>query len=320
METLLHIEMARAKNHAKQVLVVGHSRMAGFRPRVANELTDQTGYVFGTIALAGTSARVWSYNIPIVDPNRNLYSAVIVPSDDYDEPDGYDDPRNREVDLHYLVANLRLRDIPEFSRSFARPDLRWKAVRGILLKGTVYKRDFIEFLPHPVRRIQKVDLYRRDAAGWLYDFNGGYNSLAGLSIDWDHQVAHFPDHFTAARRKLIKDVIFEARPPDQGIATSYYRQWLGHIVDYYRNSATRVVFVRFPRGPVPPPSHPPKLNSAVRQFASERHVIVMDEHRFDSLERPELFTDPLHLNRPGMESFSHTVARAVAAVLARPTP
>jgi lysophospholipase L1-like esterase len=47
------------------------------------------------------------------------------------------------------------------------------------------------------------------------------------------------------------------------------------------------------------------------QLASRPNVIVLDEHLFEALERPELFGDPLHLNGAGMVKFSRVLAAAV---------
>jgi hypothetical protein len=56
MELLLRDEIARPKLDSNQVLVVGHSRMA-ILPRIANELTGQTGYTYGSVALGGSTPR-----------------------------------------------------------------------------------------------------------------------------------------------------------------------------------------------------------------------------------------------------------------------
>ncbi len=321
METLLRIETERKKpNRAAQVLVVGDSRMAGFRARVANELQSETGYTFGSVALGGTSPRCWFYNVRAVDPDRNRYAAIVVPSNDYDERDRYDDWRNRGADLNYLAARLGLPDLLDFPWSYANRTLQWRAFLGILFKGYVYKRDFIEFLQAPSKRFDKAALYRDGAADWLYSYEGSDESLAGIDIDWVHNTATYPDSIAVERRKQIEIDLFQATPPDRGIFTAYFRQWFGRIVDYYRGTQTKVIFLRFPRGPIPQPArYPPKPDSAIRQLAAARsNVVLLDEHRFDELERPELFANPLHLNRAGMESLSRIVAREVRRNLGPP--
>src|SRR4051812_4709770 len=67
-ETQLGNELRRSSSDAKQILGVGHSRM-GLLPRVANDASVQSGYKYGSIALGGTSPRVWYYGMRTVDPS-----------------------------------------------------------------------------------------------------------------------------------------------------------------------------------------------------------------------------------------------------------
>ena len=129
-------------------------------PRVANEMKAQTGYTFATIALGGTSPRGWYYELRAVDPSARAYAAIVIPSDDYDEPDGPEDLADRETDPYYLVNRLQLRDLLDFPWSYRDNKLRWRAVESILLKGLIYKRDFLEFLTNPAARLAQVRLFR----------------------------------------------------------------------------------------------------------------------------------------------------------------
>jgi hypothetical protein len=139
-----------------------------------------------------------------------------------------------------------------------------------------------------------------------------------LEIDWQHNVAHYPASFTAEQRKLVQDVLFGPKPPDAGVLTAYLRRWYGRIIDHYRGSGTKLIFLRVPRAPQAPPEPPPKLNSAIRQIASQPDVVVLDEHLFDQLERTDLFADPMHLNGEGMNRFSRILATEVQRVLGPP--
>jgi hypothetical protein len=56
----------------------------------------------------------------------------------------------------------------------------------------------------------------------------------------------------------------------------------------------------------------------LRALAAEPDVVLLDEHRFDELERPELFGDPLHLNGEGILRFSRILAEEVRRVLGPP--
>jgi hypothetical protein len=319
MEMQLRNEIRRPKPNRNQVLAVGHSRMA-LLPRVVNEEKPGTGYTFASIGLGGTTPRTWYYALRAVDPNARNYAAILIPSDDYNEFDSYDYQSERETDLHYLVARLTLHDLVEFPWTYQNKKLQWAIVRGMILKGTIYKQDFLEFLDHPAARIAKARYYARDSAGWYYGYGGLDKNLTGLRIDWEHQTMQFPDRIPDNERKQIENVTFPTLPPDAGRETAYLRYWYGRIIEYYRGSETKLIFLRVPRAPVSPPDAPPKLASAVRQIASQPNVIVLNERLFNQLEHPDLFWDGQHLNRDGMEQFSRILATEVRRVLGPPKP
>jgi hypothetical protein len=58
-----------------------------------------------------------------------------------------------------------------------------------------------------------------------------------------------------------------------------------------------------------------KKSASIREFASRPNVLLADEHAFDSLERPELFKDALHLNREGCARFSGLLVVEVSRIL-----
>jgi hypothetical protein len=152
--------------------------------------------------------------------------------------------------------------------------------------------------------------------GWYYGYNGEDFSLTGLSVDWQKRTIRFPAGLTEGQRNFIQGTLFEQYPPNAGRMTSYFRKWYGKIVEHYRGSGTKLIFLRVPRGPVPPPNRGPENPlSAVRSLASLPDVTLVDEHFFDSLETPELFGDPLHLNGRGMAQFSRMTAAETARIL-----
>jgi hypothetical protein len=317
METQLSNETRRPKHGHNQVLAVGNSRMA-LLPRVANEMQPATGYTFATIGLGGTTPRDWFYELRAVDPARHTYSAIVIPSDDFNEPDGYEHRGERESDLHYLIARLGWRDLFDLPWTYETRKLQWVAVRGIVLKGFVYKRDFEELLNHPQERIAEVLDSHRKSAGWHYNFEGTKDSLAGIQIDWQHRRIRFPDGIPAGQREIIYHELFPDPAPQNGQETAYLRYWYGRILNYYRGSGTKLIFMRVPRAPISPPDAPPKPGSAVRQLASRPGVIVLDEHLFDPVERPEFLWDGWHLNGAGMNRFSAILSTEVRKVLGPP--
>jgi hypothetical protein len=61
---------------------------------------------------------------------------------------------------------------------------------------------------------------------------------------------------------------------------------------------------------------PPDPNSTVRQFAAAGRIVLLPENMFDSLERPELFGDALHVNEEGGYQFSMMLAGEIGRLLA----
>ena len=131
MELQIRNEIRRPKPDRNQVLAVGHSRMA-LLPRVVNEEKPGTGYTFATHRAGWNHAAHLVLRAPRASiPTRHNYAAIVIPSDDYNEPDGYDYQSERETDLHYLIARLGLRG----SRS---------NFRGLIRTGSFNGRSFGE--------------------------------------------------------------------------------------------------------------------------------------------------------------------------------
>jgi hypothetical protein len=317
LELRIRAEIERPKPDRNQVLAVGHSRQALW-PKFANEMQPSTGYTFASIGLGGTSPRTWYYSLRAVDPGAHTYAAILIPEDDYNEPDTGPDPAEQDVDLHYLIARLGLRDLIEFPESYHSTARKWGAFESILLKGLVYKTDFQQFLEHPWNRVEKAQFYAQGSAGWAYDYGGDARTLAGLEIDWAHKILRFPPGVAEADQRDAAQELFPDLPSDEGHETAYLRYWYGRILDYYRGSGTKIFFVRVPRAPTSPPEEPVKLHTAVRDLIGQPNVIVMDEHLLDPVEHPENFWDGWHLNRKGMQEFTRIVVAEICKALGPP--
>jgi hypothetical protein len=313
----LRNELARPKKDHNQILTIGDSRMA-LVPRIANAMTSETGYTYGDISLGGSMPRCWYYALRAADPAAHGYRAVVMNSNDYDEPDSLEDVRDRQSDLHYLAAELRLSDLSVFPWTYHEPGLRWLAARDMLLKGLLYKPDFLAFLANPFSRIEHVRRSDRESADWMYEYQETEDSLAGLEIDWQHRTARFPDRFTGEQRQSLTDALLHEPFPQNGRYTEYLQDCYARVLNDYRGSGTKLIFLRVPRAPVSPPDRPLKLNSAVRRLRFEPDVVLLDEHLFEGLERPEFFRDPWHLNRAGMDRFSRILAVELRKALGPP--
>ena len=107
--------------------------------------------------------------------------------------------------------------------------------------------------------------------------------------------------------------------PQTGNPGEYRRRWLGKMIERYRDTATKIIFIRLPRGPVVRPGNPVvNPNSSIREFAKRLNVFLVDEHFFDSLEHSEFFQDAQHLNHDGLALFSPMLAKEVARILGPP--
>ena len=296
------------------VATLGDSRFA-YYPRVANQQTANTGFAFRHAGVAGTDARAWYYMLRDLDPARDAYRAIVIGVDDYDDEDGAYDIGDDIATLHYVAARLRLSDVVPFSLSFEDRHARWEAFRGSLLKGTVFQRDMLALLSHPRKRLADIALDADGFEMWTYEYVETDRNVEGLKIDWTTFTATIPPGNAELADQMSRFILYRPQP-QTGKRAAFRRKWFGQLVDRYRGTATRVVFVRLPRGPIPRPGtlvH--KLSSSIREFAARPAVLLVDEHAFDSLEKPELFRDGFHLNNTGCARFSVMLAQEVCKLL-----
>jgi len=299
------------------VVTVGNSRFA-YSPKLADARVAQTGYYFRSAGDAGTNALAWYYMLRDLDPTAQRYRAVVIGVDDYDDEDRDYQPDTDMSALHYVIARLRWSDAIEFARSFHGRQMQWEAFRSTLLKGIVYQTDIQAFLSHPLKRVADVRLYYDGYPNWVYDYVESDVSMTGLQVDWATRKATFPASFNKDQRDTIHDVLY-APGPQNGRLAAYRRRWLGRIIDRYRGSRTKIIFVRLPRGPIVRPAYlSRKSSSSIRDFASRPNVFLVDEHALDSLEDPELFKDCAHLNREGTARLSVMMPDEVARILGPP--
>jgi hypothetical protein len=320
LEMACFLETSRKPEYGKQVLAFGDSRLP-LTPWLANQVSASRGYEFASVGVAGSSPRTWYYMVRDLDPAALRYAVVLLPVDDYDDEDRIEDPSDDMADLHYAIARLRLTDVLEFSASFYSWQRRWQALRGSLFKGDVYKDDLHAFLLDPGARRARVALARRDAASWIRSFLPPTREMTGLAIDWAAWKITFPPDAPPDLRRSLQAVLMRPVAPQTGRLAAYRRKWFGKIMERYRGTATQVVFYRLPRAPIPrPDSLVTKLSGSIREFRSRPNALLLDEHTFDSLERPQFFQDALHLNREGAARFSKLMAERLLEALASPSP
>ena len=149
---------------------------------------------------------------------------------------------------------------------------------------------------------------------WNDGYPGSAFNLHGLSADLERGEIHFPPGLDADRMDSIRATALPNIHPDRGASTRYRQLWLGRILDLYRNSPTRVIFLQLPRSPLRIPDRrvPPRF---IQSIASRPRVSILPEDKFQDLEQPDLFADGLHLNKDGREIFTKRLADSVAGIL-----
>jgi hypothetical protein len=299
------------------ICTLGDSRFA-FAPRLTDPLTNETGYVIRTAGVAGSDPRSWYYMLRDLDPHGNRYQAIVLGLNTYDDEDNVNDHADDIRTVHYVANRLRWYDTFDFPWTFRSPEYRWETFRACLFKGFVFQRDIHAFLDDPKKRIDYVRLCHRGYESWVYDYVETDRNMVGLSVDWNAGKATLPPNATADQKDTV-EFAMKYPPNTEHHLDEYRRLWLGRILDHYKGSRTRVVFLRLPRGPIPRPGHPP-LPSTIREFAKRPNVLLYDEHAFEFLEHPELFKDMVHLNREGIRQFSETMARGLGNLLGPPRP
>jgi hypothetical protein len=300
------------------VVTLGDSRFS-LIPKLSNALVSETGYIYRTAGVAGSDARAWYYMLRDLDPAANRYRAIVFGVNDYKDEDVPVEPDQDIRALYFAAARLRPTDALDFARSFPGFELQLRALRAAIFKGVAYQNDFHEFLVNPRKRIRDVRFQRSGHEQWTYDFLGVDGSMAGLSIDWPTLIAHYPASMDAAQRATVEAFLLWKPEAQSGRLAAFRRLWFGRILDRYRNSRTKIIFLRLPRGPIPRPEDlAGNPGSVIREFASRPNVLLMDEHFFEPLEKPELFRDALHMNKSADAIFSAMLAREIARMIGPP--
>jgi hypothetical protein len=314
VETVLDHERKREKKGSNQILGIGDSRMA-LVAKVANQLTQETSYQYGTIAVAGTTPRCWYYMLRAVDPDANRYKAIVIGIESYNDDEQLEDYAERESDLNYVIHQLGVGDLAEFSLSYRTPQRQWRAATGIAFKGLIYKRDFQDFLSHPKERVKSVRLSWRDSHLWFYDFRTDEKSLAGLTVNWPSRKLSVPPGTPPDIEAALRTRFVEPLPPETGRHSAYLKYWLGRIRDHYRNSRTQIVFARLPRAAWIRPDLPVNPRSSVHELDREPGIALLPEDLFNELETPERFHDQVHMNQGGLDRFTEILVREMKDVL-----
>ena len=309
-ERTFQAELNRRPTGKKDVLIVGSSRLAeGFSAKIANEYKPQDGFRFFNCAVPSSGPRTFYYTIRGLDPHHNRYAAIAIPIDDYDDPDDLEDVADRVGDMRLVVNQLRLTDVIPYSLSFTHWRTRREVFRGAFLKGTAYQLDFQDLLEHTHDRLERAVEFREHGDSWAYDYGGIEHNLAGMTVDYATQHATFPPGMPVDTQRFFENTFFH-KAEQRGRYRDFEVRWFLPIAEWYRNSPTRLIFYETPRGPAPRPG-PHLAWTAVDKLRQLPWVVVLDRHRFETLERSELFADHVHLSSDGRKIFSPMLVDAI---------
>ena len=313
-------KFAQTQHGDNLVATFGDSRLA-YYPRVSAEVEKSTGIFLRNAGVAGSSARIWYYMLRDLDPAASRYRAIVISVNQYDDIDDGSQPADDLRTVHYVAARLRLTDIPQLATSFNDPNARWQAFRDSFFRGLAFQQDALAFLANPSSRFMKVAQSDKGYVQWAFDFVDTSRNMRGVQIDWKANKADFPADMDPSQRDTVNNFTLRQPAVQAGLIAAYRREWFGRIIDRYRGSRTKIIFIALPRGPyVRPAEFTPKpakpYGSVVREFARQPNILISDELAFQSLERPELFKDGLHLNDAGCRQFSILLSNEVARLLA----
>ena len=248
------------------------------------------------------------------DPARRRFAAIVLPLDEYADEDRWDRVEDRLSDLNFVVGRLRVPDCADFASSMRAPATEARALSGCLFPGITLRRDAQDFLQHIPDRIRRTKDFRVNGLRYIDGYMGSDEDLRGLSADFVSRTIHFPPGLSAQRHDSIQAMVMQPPGPQTGERTRYRKLWLGRILDLYKDSPTRIVFVEMPRAPVSRPEslQPPRF---LRWALGRPRVSALPSGMFRDLERPELFFDGLHLNKIGRGIFTTRLAAQVSPLI-----
>lgn len=312
-EMVFHADRKNRFARPHHAVVLGDSQIAeGFSPQVANEAGASSGWEFLSAGVGGASMRNWYYLLRDLDPDRSRFDIVVLPLRGYADVDDGEVRADRELDIRWMIARLRLADIPEVVASFPTRRIALTILREILFEGLVYRRDLREFLRNPRARMRDLADCRLACDDSLYGYPGRSEDLHGLWMDWSTMTLHFPPNLSAVTQADMKAKIDFQNWSVRGIERNYRKAWLGKIIDRYRGTHTRIVVISLPYRPFPIPlSWPLDAGSFLREEAKNPIVTIANEHLFEDLQQPDLFFDVFHMNRKGRNEFSRRLAALV---------
>lgn len=318
----------QAPSTKKDVLVLGHSKIeAALSARQFDEENPDSNLRLVLGSSGGTTEKMWFYLLKHIDPNRNRYPAIVIPIDTYKTPPLSTDCDNLIADAQFLAPMLEPKDWRDFIDSYTDPKVHAKVVLGVAVSSHLYATDLQDLLLHPIDRYQELAWTKKAAPTFLYNWDGYDGSLETLVVDRENaKIVSAPPHLDPFRRGEAEERL--KRLPQEHVAEwtaryhAFRKKWLTRIVDYYAGSPTKIVIVQVPRWPFDMPSLLPIEGApSITDFIEpSQNVVLLDEHEFEDLEKPENFYDVLHVNKHARHEFTARFAKELRSALGDAPP
>jgi hypothetical protein len=308
----------------KDILLTGASKMeVGFWVRLFEEENPKSSLRFIQGAVVAANAE-WTYFIlKLIDPKLDRYTAIIIPVEGYKINAWSKDEGNDFATAQGFAPLLNPWDWSEILAGYSDAAVSRKAMLSFLICSHTFALDVQDLILRPFARIESVAQRKKIGARWMYDDPGGSESVEGLVIDQAAgRVTKYPDHFNVFERKYADEFVRRPSLEDAELYTArnaaFRIYWLRKIVDRYRESQTKLIFLQIPRWPFPLPAFEslpsaPDLRVAI---PAGGNVVFLDENAFSSLESPEYFGELLHFNAAGRRRFTEMLGQSVQRVLA----
>jgi hypothetical protein len=325
---LAHFVLAeenRAPSGKDEVLTTGSSKMQfALWDKVAEQADPQGRFRMIDGAIHGASEKWTYYILKRIDPTHRRYAAIVISDSEYKVYPWAEDQENDFSCAQALAPFIAPRDWPDFAASFTDPAVRENVVYQGLFSSHGVGMDFLLSSGRITERILRGGVTK------LLTDEGPAENVAALSTAPDQEslvrVVSYPAHFDIFQRE---DADSDFRNPDLRDAIRYterearfHQRWLTKIIELYKDSPTRLIFVQMPRWPVQLPKIAPLPTAPdIRGLLpKQRNVVFLDENEFTFLERPKYFWDLQHLNRTGRRIFSERLGMRIREIVGNTQP
>jgi hypothetical protein len=321
---IVRFNSAVQTNPARDVLMLGASKTEwGFGTGDFEQLYPNAEIHPLMGAVPASTLKWWYYQLRVQDPNHDRYRAIVLPLEGYKIAPLSEDQENQYSNAEILAPIISLQDWPGFLSSFTDPAVRARARLLAIFSSHTYWRDLQDLLLHPIQRILGRIHRNRIGPNWLHDFDGDPATLEGLRLDaLTGRPSAYPAGFNEFKKRQTDDQ-FVVPTPDQAKAWTarnaiFEANWLRRIVNDYKDSKTRLIFINIPHWPMPLPALKPIADAPdIRSMIpAQSNVIVLPEDEFTELEQPKYFGDILHLNDAGRLLFTRQLGQKLQHLLA----